>query len=132
MNKQNIDLIQSIFEAFGRGDVAFIAARTTAGARWDFNVRDSGAPWHRPATGPAELPRFFSALADNVDFQRFEPRRFIADGDDVVVHVSLCYRVRSTGKVVDEDQLQWWRVHDGKVAALRHFEDTAQVLAALH
>jgi len=31
---------------------------------------------------------------------------------------------------VREEQLQWWTVRDGRIAGLRHFEDTAQVIAA--
>jgi ketosteroid isomerase-like protein len=126
----NIELIGSLYEAFGRGDVAFIAARVTAESRWDFNVTRSDVPWHAPFTGPAEIPRFFAAFGENVAIEAFEPSHFIASGNDVVCHIRIAYTVRRTGKRVEQEQLHWWTVDGGKVARLRHFEDTAQVTAA--
>ena len=130
MQETNVQLIQSVYEAFGRGDLAFIASRVRADARWDFNVTASDVPWHVPVTGPVEVPRFLAAFAENVELEAFEPRRFMATGNDVIVHLRLAYTVKRTGKRVDEEQLQWWKVEGGKIAQLRHFEDTAQVIAA--
>ena len=130
MSNENIELIKSIYAAFAKGDVGFIADHTSPGANWSFNVSDSDVPWHRPVAGPEGVPCFLKALADNVDMEVFEPRHFVAAGEDVVVHLGLAYKVKSTGKRVREEQLQWWTVRNGKVTGLRHFEDTAQVLAA--
>lgn len=130
MSDANVALIQAIYAAFAAGDAAFIAANTAEGARWDFNVAASDVPWHQPVVGPAEVPQFLEAFVSNIELEAFEPRRFIATGDAVIVHLGLAYTVRRTGRRVREEQLQWWTVRDGRVAGLRHFEDTAQVLAA--
>jgi ketosteroid isomerase-like protein len=130
MPNANVALIQSIYAAFAKGDAAFIASRTAEGARWDFDVAQSDVPWHQPVVGPAEVPRFLGAFVSNIELEAFEPRTFIADGDNVVVHLGLAYTVKRTGRKVREEQLQWWTVRDGRVAGLRHFEDTAQVIAA--
>jgi ketosteroid isomerase-like protein len=126
----NVALIQSIYQAFGRGDVEFIVARTAPDARWDYNVAESDVPWHRPVTGPGEVPKFFASLATNVELQAFEPRHFVAVGEDVIAHVRLVMTVRRTGRKIDEEQLHWWKVRNGSVAGIRHFEDTAQVVSA--
>jgi ketosteroid isomerase-like protein len=126
----NVELIHSIYAAFAKGDASFIAAQTLPDARWDFNVARSDVPWHQPVVGPAEVPLFLNAFVSNIDLEAFEPRKFIADGEDVIVHLGLAYTVKRTGKRVREEQLQWWMVRDGKVAGLRHFEDTAQVIAS--
>jgi ketosteroid isomerase-like protein len=126
----NTQLIQAIYRAFAEGDVAAIAAKVQPEARWDFNVTHSLVPWHLPVTGPTEVPKFLAALLDNVVLEAFEPKQFMADGEEVIVHVRLAYTVKRTNKRVDEEQLHWWTVRDGKVARLRHFEDTAQVIAA--
>lgn len=126
----NQELIGSIYGAFGRGDVGFIADRVTPESRWDFAVTESNVPWHVPVTGPAELPRFFGALMDNVELTAFEPVHFVAVGADVICHVRIAYTVKRTGRRVEEEQLHWWTIDHGKVARLRHFEDTAQVIAA--
>jgi ketosteroid isomerase-like protein len=130
MSDANVSLIQSIYAAFGRGDATFIAQQTAEGARWDFNVGESLVPWHQPFVGPKEVPAFLAAFGQNIELEAFEPRKFIAVGEDVVVHLGLAYTVKRTGNHVREEQLQWWTVRGGKVAGLRHFEDTAQVIAA--
>jgi ketosteroid isomerase-like protein len=123
-------LIHAVYEAFGRGDVSFIVQRVAADARWDFNVTASDVPWHVPVTGPAEVPRFLAAFIENVELEVFEPCRLMVVDDEVLAHIRLAYRIRRTGKRVEEEQLHWWTVKRGKIARLRHFEDTAQVLAA--
>ena len=130
MNQDKIELIQAIYAAFGRGDVPFIVAKVRPDARWDFNVTESPVPWHVPVTGPAEVPRFLGAFMENIELEAFEPRQFIAMGDEVIAHVRLAFTVKKTGRHVEQEQLHWWTVRDGQVARLRHFEDTAQVLAA--
>ena len=126
----NVALIQSIYAAFGRGDMAFVAARVTATTTWDFCVSASEVPWHAPATGPEGVAAFLGSFMSEVTLTSFEPRHFIASGDDVMVHVALGYRVNRTQRTVSEDQIHWWTLRAGKVARLRHFEDTAQVIAA--
>ncbi len=126
----NVVLIQSIYAAFGRGDVAYIAGKVAPEARWDFNVANSDVPWHTPATGPDGVKRFIGDFVNNVELEAFEPRHFVAAGDDVIAHIRLAMTVRRNGRHIDEEQLHWWKVRDGRVESLHHFEDTAQVVAA--
>jgi ketosteroid isomerase-like protein len=45
-----------------------------------------------------------------------------------VVRLRVAYRVKRTGRRVDEEQVQWWSFDDaGRIAGLRHYEDTASV-----
>src|SRR3954468_2391643 len=90
----NVALIKSVYEAFGRGDVDFIASRVGPEARWDFNVAKSDVPWHQPAVGPTGVPGFIGNLMSNVELQAFEPRHFVAAGDDVIAHVRIAMTVR--------------------------------------
>jgi len=130
MTETNTMIIQQIYQAFGRGDAPFIATNVRPDARWDFNVTQSDVPWHVPVTGAGEVPRFLAAFAENVELEAFEPKQFVAAGDEVIAHIRIAFKVRRTGRRVEQDQLQWWTVRDGKVSRLRHFEDTAQVLDA--
>jgi ketosteroid isomerase-like protein len=132
MNDENVKLVQSMYEAFGRGDASYIASKVRPEARWDFNVTRSDVPWHVPVMGPAEIPRFLAALGENITMETFEPKQFIAMGDEVVAHIRFAFTVKRTGKRVDQEQLHWWTVQSGKVSRLRHFEDTAQVIDAWH
>ena len=130
MNQTNTELIRTIYDAFGRGDVAFITSRVRPDTHWDFNVTRSDVPWHVPVTGPAEVPKFLGAFIENVQLEAFEPKQLIVAGDEVIAHVRIAFTVKRNGRRVDQEQLHWWTVRDGKVQRLKHFEDTAQVLAA--
>ena len=131
MSQANVETVQKIYAAFGRGDVAGVLANVTDDTEWGFNGgQPQVVPWHGPFRGKAELPKFFGALMENVDISAFEPREFMASGDHVIVHLHVAYTVRKTKRKVDEEQLHWWTLRGGKVSRLNHFEDTAQVTAA--
>jgi ketosteroid isomerase-like protein len=131
MSHDHVATVQRIYAAFGRGDLPAILAEVSDDTEWGFNVAASEVPWHAAVRGREELPSFFGALAENLDFQVFEPLAFLPSADQVIVHLRLAYAVRRTGRRVEEEQLQWWSFDPtGRVRRLRHFEDTAQVLAA--
>jgi ketosteroid isomerase-like protein len=128
MSEANKKTIEAVYAAFGRGDVPFILDRVTDATSWDFSVASSEVPWHHPVASKQELPDFFQAMGEHVAFEAFEPRAFLASGRDVVVKLRVAYQVKRTGKRVDEEQVQWWSFDDaGRIASLRHYEDTASV-----
>jgi len=132
MTHEQVATIQTIYGAFGRGDVPAVLARVAEDTHWDFAGGRPEVPWHAAVDGKASVPRFFEALMGSVELQRFEPREFMHCGPHVVVDVRIEYTVRKTGKQVAMDQLHWWTLdRNGQVARLRHYEDTAQVLAAV-
>ena len=131
MSVENVSTVQAIYAAFGAGDVAGVLAHVQRDTQWDFAGARPEVPWHRPVDGADAVPAFFGTLAEAVDFQRFEPRVFVHAGPHVMVEVRMAYVVRATGRAVEMDQIHWWTLRDGKVARLRHFEDTAQVAAAV-
>lgn len=131
-SQRNTETIQTIYAAFGRRDVPAILGNVTDDTRWSFNGARPEVAWHGPWSGKANLPGFFQAMAEHVDFIAFEPRAFHAVGDQVFVPLRIAYAVKRTGKRVDQEQLHWWTLDaSGKVARMVHFEDTAQVLAAV-
>lgn len=127
---QLIRTIQTIYAAFGKGDVPAILENVTGDAEFSFAGGVGEVPWHGPWRGPDGIRRFFGAISEGVEFQAFEPLSFAAGPDVVAVRLQLAYRVRRSQRTVDEHQVHWWTFRDGKVASLTHFEDTAQVIAA--
>jgi len=132
MTIDRIAAVQAVYAAFGAGDVAAIQAQVAPGTCWDFNGARPEVPWHQPAHGPAGVAKFIACFMENVEVLQFEPREFIHSGLHVVVEIRLKYRVRATGREVAEEQLHWWTFDEAeRIARLRHFEDTAQVLQAV-
>lgn len=128
MSETNRKAIEAVYAAIGRGDLPFILQHVSDSTRWDFAVGESKVPWHRPVTSKLELPGFFETLAEHMTFEAFEPRAFLSDDCHVVVKVRVAYSVKRTGRRVDQEQVHWWTFDElGRIAGLRHYEDTAAV-----
>lgn len=132
MTIENVKTIQEIYDAFGRRSIEEILARVTADTEWAFNGASPEVPWHRTARGRDGLMAFFGTLGEEVEFRSFSPREFLHCGPHVVVDVSMEYTVKATARLVSQSQLHWWTLDgSGRVRRLMHYEDTAQVLAAV-
>lgn len=124
----NIELIQGIYAAFGRGDVAAIQAVNTDDTVWTV-IGSSSYPLHRSFNGKAGIMEFFVQVAQHEDFSELAPRSFHDAGDHVFVIGHAAYTLKTTGEAVDTDFVHVWGVADGKVSSFREFADTAQVVA---
>jgi len=130
ITNHNVETIQSLYAAFGRGDVAGLLSHVTGDAEFSFAGGSPDIPWHGPWRGHAQIQHFFSVIGEQIAFEAMEPLQFTSSQDAVAVRLHVSYTVRRTGKRVDEQQIHWWDMRDGKVRGQIHFEDTAQVMAA--
>jgi len=134
MADANTQIVQQIYAAFGRGDVAGIMQHVSDELR-RFGVvcEDDGVPWHMQITKKADVPRFFKALSDTMEFTRFEPRDFAEGGDHVYCTVSFDATFRRNGKTLTQDHsLHHFAFKNGKVVEWRGSEDTARVMAVFN
>ena len=131
MTHSKLETIQSIYQAFGRGDVAAVVNAFVPDGEISFNVEKPAAPWQSRVRGHAELPNFFARLAEHVEFAKFEPSELIEGPNSVVARIHMKFRVKSTNRTVEQTQVHWWTFDGTKVRAIVHFEDTAQVATAV-
>ena len=127
----NTQTIQEIYGAFQRGDVQAILDRVTDDV--DFNndrVASRECPWNGDFSGKANLPGFFQALAQCLDFRVFEPRAFVASGDRVVVELRIESTLKKNGRPLENDVVHVWTFAGDKVSGYRHYNDTAAELEA--
>jgi ketosteroid isomerase-like protein len=125
---ENIGKLQELYAAFGRGEISAITAQCTDDVSWgtDTSVQDE-VPWYRIRSGRDGVADFFSTLAKEVDFERFEPNLWAAAGDQVLVRVDYTYRFKRNGKSASSTGIHAFTVRDGKVSQFRAYEDTAKV-----
>jgi ketosteroid isomerase-like protein len=79
--------------------------------------------------GKAAIGDFFSKVAAHVNFTKFEPREFIAQGDQVAV-VGYYEGTTSAKKGFKSDWVMVFTLKNGKVAAFREFTDSAALNAS--
>jgi len=125
MTNNNISTIQSVYDAFGRGDVAAILDKLADDVDWASEASRPVAPWHGPHKGKAEVPHFFQSLADTVDVTDFTILSIAANDTDVMVVIRFAMFVRATGKQGQMELHHWWQFQDGKIVRYRGTEDTA-------
>jgi len=131
MTDTKIQTIQAIYEAFGRGDVAFILDKVTEDVDWASEPDSKIAPWHGIRRGRQDVPSFFEQLAAGIEVTEFTPLSFTSNDSDVMVVIRFGLRVPVTGKSGTMDIHHWWRFRDGKVCFYRGTEDTALTAALL-
>ena len=129
---ENIETVKTLYDAFGRGDVAAILERLTDDVDWATDAAIPSAPWYGERHGKAEVPSFFEGIAKTGPVTEFTLVS-IAGNDEGDVHsfVRYAFTVSATGKDVAMNLHHFWRFRDGKVCYVRASEDTALVQAAL-
>ncbi|MGJ5818355.1 nuclear transport factor 2 family protein [Paludibaculum fermentans] len=120
----SVELVQSLFEAFGRGDIGFILERLTPDCSW--SVPGAGYALGGEYTGPEGAAEFFRKLHETEEMLRFEPGQYFTNEDDVVVLGFEEARIRATGKQAASRWAMVFRVVDGKVSSWStHFDTEA-------
>jgi ketosteroid isomerase-like protein len=129
--QENLKLIQDVYEAFGRGDLPAILGSLTDDVDWN-HPRPDRIPWGGQRRGPEEVTGFFVALGQTVDVEEFQPQRFHADLDTVIVFGRERMRARATGRNYENQWVHEFVIRDGKIAKFTEYTDTAAIIAALH
>jgi uncharacterized protein len=126
----NIALIQSLYAAFGRGDIDSIEAATTPDVTFGLDGRLQDAPIFRYHKGHAGVRDFFRILAETHDITSFTPEEFYSDRDKVFVLGRYGWTMKPSGHSGESEWLHVWTIRNGKVAAVRSLNDTALLAEA--
>jgi ketosteroid isomerase-like protein len=121
--QQNLDVVRSLYAAFGRGDLEAILAPLDPQVSW----RTPGAP-DLPTAGlrhgvPA-VREFFGLLLSTFDIADFQPHDFLAGGDKVVVLGTSREGPKGSGRFVE---LRWAHVFTFTNGRISAFEEPADV-----
>ena len=128
---QNTKVVQEAYAAFGRGDIPGLLGSMTDDVTWRPVIGTAKhVPFSGERKGKAGVAEFFKIVSETEDFQQFEPREFIAQGNTVVAIGHYRAATKASGRTFDSDFVMVFTLRDGKVAAFREFTDSAAVNAA--
>ena len=130
MSQADVALIQNLYAAFGRGEIATIVAAVTPDIEWRLNGSRSDHPLLGTWKGPKGVQAFFDELAKLQDFSEFTPREFVSAGERVFVVGHYAASMRTNGRKAASDWVHIFTVRNGKVAAFLEFTDTAEFARA--
>jgi len=122
--QQNTALIQTLYDAFARGDIQGILDNLTDDVQWGLEG-PAIIPFAGRRTGQAEVQGFFEALATTQRDMKLNTERFVAQSNLVATIGRYSGTVTATGKSFDVAVAHFFEIRDGKVARFVDFGDTA-------
>ncbi len=128
--QKNIEAVQKMYAAFGRGDIPAILEYVADDIDWGIQAQSSKeVPWHGTGRGRDFAVAFFQALGQNADFPRFEPSGFLGDDHAVSALISFDVVLKKNGKKASYEVCHHFTFKNGKVVKWRGWEDTAHTKA---
>ncbi len=131
----NLLTVQSIYENFGKGDVAAILDVLSDDIEWEAwednsSVR-AGVPTMVPRHGKSEVVKFFET-AGQMAITDLQILSMMEGGNQVAVEFVLEADLPAWGGGhYRDEEIHLWTFNDGgKVVRLRHYTDTAKHIAA--
>jgi uncharacterized protein len=125
------DLVQSLYDAFAKGDAATVLGALHPEAQW---IEAENSPYadHNPYIGPASVGKdiFARIMSDFHDFT-VSPEQFAGDGDMVVAMGRYRGTCSRTGKRLDAQFAHAWSLQNGRVMRFQQYTDTAQGIRTL-
>ena len=121
---QHVETVQSLYQAFGAGDIPKILTYLSEDVQWEHDGNDHKIPWLKPGVGIAHVQNFFASMSQ-FTLSRFEPQNLLAGGDQVVATIHVTLEVHATGKSFSELEAHLWTFNQqGKVCGFKHLCDT--------
>ncbi len=133
-NHTHLETVASMYEAFGRGDLAGILSHLSDDVTWDvteepWTPHAANVPWLLPRRGHAQVTEFFE-IVGAWTYERFEALDMLVSDTQVAAQMRMIADLPN-GKRIDEVVIHLWTFgQDGKVIALRRMLDTAANIAA--
>ena len=128
--QENIKVVQDAYAAFGRSDVPGMLNLMTEEIDWHM-FGPPELPTGGPRKGKPEVSRFFKEVGETWNFEKFEPRQFIAQGDMVVALGFYSGTAKSNGRKFGSEFAHVFTVRNGKAVKFREYTDTANLVGAL-
>lgn len=127
MNHQQI--VQSIYEAFGAGNIPHILNTLAEDVEWTF-YGPADIPFAGHYRGRADMMRFFALVGQSAEVEKYEVREIDAAGDFVVVQGWQRVKARPTGKVWETNFIHFYTFANGQPVKVREYYNTSPMVEA--
>ena len=124
----NVSLLKSLYDAFGRGDIPTVLGAMSPTIQWHQAESNPYMPSGEAWVGPdAVLSNLFMKLGAEWDGYTVHPKSLHNAGNSVIVEARYRGRYKATGKSMDTQVCHVWDVRDGKVTRFQQYVDTAKL-----
>jgi ketosteroid isomerase-like protein len=99
---QAVEVVQSAYAAFGRGELSAILSLIADDVEWKF-YGSKGLPYTGTFRTKDQTAKWFASISEDEDILVFEPRELIPAGDNVTVPGWERTRTQPGGKVFETE-----------------------------
>ena len=128
----NLEQIQELYGAFGRGEIEPVLAALAPDVEW-VEGDIEGLPYGGVHRGPEAIGRdVFAQIPGAYESFELVPQEWVDGGDTIVMLGRVT--VRLDGRESSQSVAQVWKFQDGKITRFESFQDTlatARVLGAV-
>ena len=128
----NLEQIQELYGAFGRGEIEPVLAALAPDVEW-VEGDIEGLPYRGVHRGPEAVGRdVFAKIPGAYESFELVPQEWVDGGDTIVMLGRVT--VRLDGRESSQSVAQVWKFQDGKITRFESFQDTlatARVLGAV-
>jgi uncharacterized protein len=117
------EIARSAYEAFGRGDVAGVLDLLADNFEWKF-CGSKGLPYTGTFRTREEMARWFASIGEVEEIQVFEPREFIAAGENVTVLGWERTQAKFGGGLFETEWVHVFTVRGGRIVRFWGMYDT--------
>jgi ketosteroid isomerase-like protein len=126
MSQENVAVIRSLYDSFGKGDVPAVLGQMDPQIEWNEAENFIYAD-RNPYVGPqAVLEGVFMRLGTEWDGFSVSPEQWLNAGDHVVVLGTYSGKHKETGREVRAQFAHVWGVREGRVVRFQQYTDTKQ------
>jgi ketosteroid isomerase-like protein len=130
MSRENVALIQGIYEGFAAGDVGAVLGAMSPGIVWN-EAENFPYSDRNPYVGPQAVAEgVFARCIGEWDGFAVNVEEILDAGDTIVALGRYGGSCKATGKAMRPQMVHVWRVADGKAVAFQQYIDTLHVARA--
>lgn len=122
LTNPNTAKVMELYGKFGSGDIAGVLADCTDDVVFDVHDHMFDSK-ERVFKGKDGVAQFFKELGTKFQYSKFQPTRFVADGDDVFILVDVDYKSTADGKRHTSTYTHHFKLSNGHVTYFRGVDD---------
>jgi len=131
MSAENVAIVRSLYEAFGKGDIPGVLGKFDQNIEWreaeNFIYAD-----RNPYVGPnAILEGVFLRIVSEWDNFTVSPESILDAGEQVITLGTYSGTHKKTGKSVRAQMVHVWNIAEGKAVRFQQYTDTKQFADAV-
>ncbi|BFM15398.1 hypothetical protein R50073_15810 [Maricurvus nonylphenolicus] len=129
MSEKPKEIVQSFYHEFEAGNIEASLALLAENVEW-VNPLPEEIPFSGSYKGVAGVVAYLQLLADTLDMGPMKLHRVVAEDDVVMVTGHESSKVKASGLSYSMDWVHEFTVENGKIIAVREYNDTAEMLKA--